>query len=185
MLNPEIPGRVKRFLSRSPDVLYLVPRGKMGAEYLDSNMKIVLSSGRDDSTREDTVLAVKEMIENGVDIIVFVGGDGTARDIAEVIDNAVPILGVPAGVKMHSGVFSTTPEAAGELLSHFIRGEARIVNTEVLDLDEEEYRRGKFVVKLYYIVKTISYSDLLTPSKEEYNYSDDIDSIAEFFLYKI
>ncbi len=185
LLNPEIPGRVYRFLSRAPDVEYLVPRGKMGEEYMKLWKRYtLLNSGRDDSTRQDTLIAVEEMKEKGVDIITFVGGDGTARDVAEVA-GSLPILGVPAGVKMHSGVFATTPESAGTLLTLFVQGKARVVKAEVLDLDEEEYRKGRYVVKLFHVANTISFANLLTPSKEEYNYSDEIDSIAYFFLEKI
>ncbi|QKQ99352.1 ATP-NAD kinase family protein [Metallosphaera tengchongensis] len=185
--NPEIPARVSRFLSKAPDVEYLTPREKMGEVYFaGSNKKvIILNSGKNDSTREDTVNSVKEMIERGADIITFVGGDGTARDVAQVVGTTIPILGVPAGVKMHSGVFASTPEAAGTLLSHFVLGRAKVVATEVLDVDEEMYRRGKYVVKLYYIAKTISFNRLLTPSKQEYSYSDELDGIADFFLDKV
>ncbi|MCG3108844.1 hypothetical protein L3N51_01133 [Metallosphaera sp. J1] len=186
LLNPEIPHRVGRFLPRAPDVEYLVPKGKMGEEYMKGSGKryALLNSGRDDSTRQDTLEAVNEMKDREVNIVVFVGGDGTARDVAEVAGD-IPILGVPAGVKMHSGVFATTPESAGTLLTQFVQGKAKIMKAEVMDLDEDEYRKGRFVVKLFHVVNTISFADLLTPSKEEYNYSDEIDSIAYFFLEKV
>ncbi|MEM0278839.1 MAG: ATP-NAD kinase family protein [Metallosphaera sp.] len=185
--NPETPQRVKRFLSRAPDVEYLVPRGKMGEEYFrgTSRRYTLLNSGKDESTREDTILSVREMIERGVMIIVFVGGDGTARDVSEIAKDLVPVVGVPSGVKMHSGVFATNPESAGDLLTYFIEGKAKTVKAEVIDVDEEEYRRGRFVIKLFFIVNTISFGDYLTPSKEEYNYSGELDDIANFFINKL
>lgn len=183
--NPELSLRLERFFSKAPEGLYLVPKGKMGERFLVNSGKRyqTLKSGRDNSTREDTIRAVKELTSYGVDIIVFAGGDGTARDVAEALgDREVPILGIPTGVKMHSGVFASTPEAAGVLLNSFHQGRAEVVRAEVLDVDEEAYRRGQYVVKLYYIVYTIKFQNLLVNSKEEYNTQEDLDDIAQFFL---
>ncbi|EWG07042.1 MAG: ATP-NAD/AcoX kinase [Candidatus Aramenus sulfurataquae] len=180
--NPEIPFRVKRFLNLAPKVKYFVPRGKMGEVYFrgtDFDYEVI-DAGRDNSTREDTIASVK-ILQDVVDVITFVGGDGTARDVAGALTRDLPILGIPAGVKMHSGVFATTPEAAARILSDFVQGNARVVKAEVLDVDEEEYRRGNFVVKLFFVVSTISSGNLLTPSKEEYS-SSNADDISEFVI---
>ncbi len=179
--NPEIPLRVKRFLALAPRVKYFVPRGKMGEAYFKGTdfEYEVIDAGRDNSTREDTIASVK-ILQELVDVITFVGGDGTARDVASALTKEVPILGVPAGVKMHSGVFATTPESAARILADFVQGRAEVVKAEVLDVDEEEYRKGVFVVKLYFVVNTISSGNLLTPSKEEY--SSDTDEISEFVI---
>lgn len=181
--NPEIPLRVKRFINNLPSsITYFTPRFKMGETYF-TNLPIrpyIINSGKERSTREDTIASVKIMQELGVDIIVFVGGDGTARDIAGSLTKQIPILGVPAGVKMHSGVFASTPEAAAKILTDFSEGKAKIVKAEVLDIDEEEYRKGIFYVRLYYVVNSISSGNLLTPGKEEYNYSTDY--ISEYII---
>jgi predicted polyphosphate/ATP-dependent NAD kinase len=179
--NPEIPIRVKRFLNNLPSTLtYFTPRFKMGEIYFTNFSPNVINAGREKSTREDTIASVKIMEELGVDIIVFVGGDGTARDIAGSLQKQIPILGVPAGVKMHSGVFASTPEAAAKILIDFSEGRAKIVKAEVLDIDEEEYRKGIFNIKLYYVVNTVSSRNLLTPGKEEYSYSTD--EISEYII---
>lgn len=59
------------------------------------------------------------MLGRGIDLLVFVGGDGTARDVVEVLDREVPVLGIPSGVKMYSGIFAASPEAAAELVTMY------------------------------------------------------------------
>jgi predicted polyphosphate/ATP-dependent NAD kinase len=101
------------------------------------------------TTAEDTKRAAKQMRDLGVDLIVIVGGDGTIRDTYEVLGENVPILGVPAGVKMHSAVFSTDPKAAAELVMKFLWEELPLREAEVMDVDEEAYRAGMVSAKLY------------------------------------
>ena len=102
------------------------------------------------STGEDTARAAREMEARGAELIVFAGGDGTARDVCRAVGGRVPALGVPAGVKIHSPVYASTPAAAGALLELFVRGEAAFYReAEVLDIDEEAYRRGVVEVRLY------------------------------------
>jgi len=100
-----------------------------------------------DTTAEDTRELAGRMME--VDIIVFAGGDGTARDIYSVVDKRVPILGVPTGVKMFSGVFAASPESAALLLVEFTRGRARLEERDVMDLDEEAFRRDEIRPRHY------------------------------------
>jgi predicted polyphosphate/ATP-dependent NAD kinase len=101
----------------------------------------------------DTKSAALEMMQKGVDLILFAGGDGTARDIFDVVGDHVPLLGIPAGVKMQSAVFATSPEAAGEIVSALAaqkdpeRTQYRL--SEVMDIDEELRRRGAISPRLY------------------------------------
>ena len=84
------------------------------------------------------------------DLFLYAGGDGTTRDIVEALgDREIPLVGVPGGVKMHSGCFATTPKAAAEVVWSFITGDLMIARTEVMDLDEEVYRKGEWKVKMY------------------------------------
>ncbi|WP_115864381.1 ATP-NAD kinase family protein [Halorussus litoreus] len=90
----------------------------------------------------DTREAVRQFVANDVDLILFVGGDGTAVDVAETLadlDSDTPMLGVPAGVKVYSAVFAVSPEAAGRVAADFDRTETREVN----DIDEDAYREGE------------------------------------------
>ncbi len=124
---------------------------------------VVLSRVGDQTTAEDTVRAAKDMRDVGVDLLLFVGGDGTARDICRAIDGDLVVLGIPAGVKVYSSVFSASPKAGGELTLKYLKGEVReVVEAEVLDIDEEEFRRGRLSVKLYCYLR-IPYDPHLIP----------------------
>jgi len=114
---------------------------------------------------EDTKEACRRFLQEGAALLLFCGGDGTARDIFEVVGEKVPVLGIPAGVKMHSGVFAVGTEAASKLVHDFMEGRAEVVETEVMDIDEEEYRKGRLDVKLFGCAKTPSEPALVQGSK--------------------
>lgn len=99
-----------------------------------------------ETTAEDTVRFAKRMLLEDLDLLVFVGGDGTAVDVARAVDGKIPILGVPAGVKMLSGVFAETPKAAHAIVRSLQPG-FRSEPVDVVDLDEESYRSGRWQVR--------------------------------------
>ena len=101
------------------------------------------------TTAEDTRRAGHEMSALGVDLILFAGGDGTARDVCSTMPEQFPCLGIPAGVKIHSAVYATNPKHAGELAGMYLAGKARLREAEVLDLDEDAYRDGRISTRLY------------------------------------
>jgi len=85
-----------------------------------------------------------------LDLLLFAGGDGTARDIAGCVGDSLPVLGIPAGVKMYSGVFATTPQAAGLLAYQFLRSTARSTRqSEVVDVDESQVGRAGIEPSLF------------------------------------
>jgi predicted polyphosphate/ATP-dependent NAD kinase len=103
-----------------------------------------------DTTPEDTQRAAKEMKELGVDLLLFAGGDGTARDIYRAVGRELVVLGIPTGVKMHSAVFALTARSAGEVALDFLKASApKTAEGEVMDVDEESFRRGTVSAKLY------------------------------------
>jgi predicted polyphosphate/ATP-dependent NAD kinase len=103
----------------------------------------------DKTTREDTVQALIGMQKENVDLIVFVGGDGTARDVCSTIDRKLPVLGVPSGVKTYSGVFALNPSAAAKISIKYLNGDLQLKEAEVVDIDEEEFKNGNFLVRIY------------------------------------
>ncbi len=113
------------------------------------------------STPDDTRAAATAFRAAGVDLILFGGGDGTARDILDAVGTDCPVLGIPAGVKMHSGVFAVSPEAAGELLANLAAGGlVGLRPAEVRDVDEESLRRD--------VVRSRFYGELLVPGESRY-----------------
>lgn len=97
--------------------------------------------GAGDTTAADTRAAVAEMLRRDVDLLLFAGGDGTARDIHDAIGSALPLVGVPTGVKMHSGVFAATPDAAAAAVAAFRRAPTALREAEIADVDEDAATR--------------------------------------------
>ncbi len=126
--------------------------GQMGAkEAMAAGFTpIILGSIQSDvTTAEDTRRAAREMKDYGVELIIFVGGDGTARDIYEAIHTEIPVLGIPAGVKIHSSVYAVNPRRAADLVKAFLDGNAPSQEKEVMDIDEDLFRQGKISARLY------------------------------------
>jgi len=143
--------------TESSQIEWITSTGRMGTEWIPVELEIGTISEVHQSpgktSASDTQDAVARLLENGIDLLVYSGGDGTTRDIVSSLSESktpeLPVIGVPSGVKMHSGCFASSPKAAAEVLSAWIQGDLLVSSTEVLDLDEELYRKGKWVVRLY------------------------------------
>lgn len=135
-----------------PNVSFLAPEGEMGGQLL-THLALPwgpVSAPEEFTTQEDTRTALRCMEAAHVDLILFCGGDGTARDVCAECGDRIPVLGIPAGVKMYSGCFAVNPRSAGILLRDLLLGKhCSFELREVMDLDEENL--GKFSVcgKLY------------------------------------
>ena len=101
------------------------------------------------TTAHDTQSAARTMKERGVELLLFAGGDGTARDIYQAVGIDLPVLGIPAGVKIHSAAFAVNPAHAGELALLYVQGEVGLHEVEVMDIDEEKVRAGVVSARLY------------------------------------
>ena len=153
---PHAGDRAREMLKkiRHPDVHFLTCSGPMGEAVLNDITKIsstVIYHPKEITTAEDTKEACRRFLEEHVDLILFCGGDGTARDVYDVVGTRVPVLGIPAGVKMYSGVFALDPAAAAAVLD--TPGQWEIRETEILDVDEEAYRSGSLSTRLYGIAR--------------------------------
>jgi len=174
---PVAPQRAKEFLKtlkvRLGDyrVELLCCPAKMGAqeaEAADFAFQALPMAVGEKTSPDDTSQAVKLLKDAKVDLIVFVGGDGTARDILDAINDgdATPVLGVPSGVKMYSGVFAINPRDAAEAVVAFLERRAEVTDFEVMDADETAIRNDVFDVKLYGCMRGLSAPALIQGSKE-------------------
>ena len=140
---------------------YPAEMGQQVAERAGLNPTVIGSIESGATSAEDSRRAALALVEAGVDLILFAGGDGTARDLHAVVPASVPVLGIPAGVKIHSGVYAITPRAAGEVVAMLIKGElVSLREQEVRDIDEAAFREGK--------VRTRYYGELLVPEEGRY-----------------
>ncbi len=160
--------------------------GSMGEKELHeaeiTDVNVVYNVSANESSSDDTHEACRTFKDLAVDIVVFCGGDGTARDIFSIIGDAIPLLGIPAGVKMHSGVFGINPDAAAKMLNEFIQGQLQLGDAEIMDLDEDRYRRGEWNIKLFGVAKGIVEPTYVQVGKMSYEAVDDTevkDELAE------
>ena len=172
---------LKTFISeykKTDEIQWITCDGTMGSNELKNagikNVEIVYKPKKVNTTSEDTKNACKEFLSHKVDLILFCGGDGTARDIFEIIGKKIPLLGIPSGVKMHSGVFGITTGATAKMLHEFIQGSLTIGDAEIMDLDEDRYRKGEWNIKLFGIAKGIVEPTYIQVGKASYeSVSDD------------
>lgn len=143
--------------------------GEQAAKDLGFNTQLVYQTDSDATQAADTEQAVSALLAEQVDIILFAGGDGTARNIAQVVaDNVekneqpqVPVLGIPAGCKIHSGVYAITPTAAGRVVELMVTKQlVTLTEGDVMDIDESLFRQG--------IVKAKRFGEMQIPSELRY-----------------
>ncbi|MBP1955550.1 NAD+ kinase [Halarchaeum rubridurum] len=165
---------------RTNGIVLLAYGGEMGereAREAGFEPTVVGHPAETETTATDTRAAVRAFVERGVDLVLFVGGDGTATDVATTLDEAgsdAPMLGVPAGVKVYSSVFARTPRDAGRIAATFERTERREVN----DIDEEAYRAGEVRAELK-AVATVPVAEALQSGKQRT--SGSVDTLAAGF----
>lgn len=132
--------------------IYTYP-GEMGADICaQAGLKATvigdIASGN--TTPDDTIRAAQMLRDLNLDLILFAGGDGTARNIMDAVGTEVAVLGIPAGCKIHSGVYATNPKTAGKLVTQFAQGKIKETReAEVMDIDEDLFRQGVVQARLY------------------------------------
>lgn len=153
---PQAGARVRRafaiLAARAPDTVIHAAPGQLGADWLDGLALDVrpIPAFALTGTARDTREATERLA--GCDLIVFGGGDGTARDVTGRLSPDHAVLGIPCGVKMHSGVFAVSPEAAGAMLADLVSMPDRITwddTAEVMDIDEAALRAGHLAPRLF------------------------------------
>ncbi len=149
------------FAAAQPNTKIFCWGGAMGANALTGlalDYQVCGEPSADPSGPQDTRAAAAMLAQQDIDVLVFAGGDGTARDVLDAVGDSVVALGIPCGVKMHSAVYAVSPEAAGELLIQLsVAGLVNVQLREVRDIDEAAFREG--------IVKARYYGELLAPEE--------------------
>src|SRR5512136_1981512 len=135
---------------------------------------VTIGTRKDATTAEDTRRIAEKVVQAKADLLVFCGGDGTARNIHEAVGTRIPSLGVPTGVKMHSAVFAVDPRAAARIVIRFLLGELQLFEAEVMDVHEEAFRAGRVSAELYgyllvpyeqYLIQTAKIASPMTESE--------------------
>jgi len=177
---PTTPQKIEETLSliKRKDDYFIVAPGKMGEDYIkkfDFKYEVVSKIG-EETNADDTKRIIREMVEKGIELLIFVGGDGTARDVYDVLGLTIPVVGIPSGVKMFSPVFALSLSAAAEIIN---TAGNQFIEKEVLDIDEEAFRKNKIAAKLYGYMKVPKNKTLLQAKKEPSNVSKSEEDVKE------
>lgn len=147
---------LEKLLPLKEELLFLTASGLMGENALRKvglDYEVVHSVSAL-TEQKDSLDVLERFKEEEVDFILFVGGDGTARDVASVVGLDIPVIGVPAGVKIHSPVYAISPEGAGTLASKYLSyDELSLIEMEVIDIEEDAFRKDEIVTRLYNYLK--------------------------------
>ena len=152
---PVAPARAQAFLSElkpvKSGIRLIVGAGSMGEDEARSSgfTYKVLGEKKKETGAEDTMATAKKMLDADVALLVFCGGDGTARDVLSAVGVALPVLGVPTGVKMHSAVFAVNPQAAARVVIRLLYEALPLREAEVMDVDEKAFRKGRVSAELH------------------------------------
>lgn len=164
-------------LGFTTEVVYRLPKktsteskAQLQLQSADNNHRLDVTSSVENNSSTDNLLVsqaldtqktITALLSQGVDLILFAGGDGTARDISSVVNNTVPVLGIPAGCKIHSGVYAVTPIAAGRVVEMMLKNQiVSLQQADVMDIDESLFRDG--------VVKAKRYCEMLIPQELQY-----------------
>ena len=135
--------------------------GESSAEALGFTTKVIHEVESEITSERDTEQAVTKLITQDIDLLLFAGGDGTARNVCHIVEDKFPVLGIPAGCKIHSGVYAITPKAAGRVVELMITNQlVSLTDADVMDIDESLFRQG--------IVKAKRYGEMQVPSELRY-----------------
>ena len=167
---PVTPVRTGDFLShlsRKEQCRFYTAPGVIGADILGKNGfdYTVIGSIGSETSSEDTKRIIRAMVKEDIDLLVFAGGDGTARDVYDVLQLSIPVIGIPSGVKIFSSVFALSARAAASMLDAFVMG-TEIGEEEVLDINEEAFRNNILSARLYGYLKVPRCREFLQSGKK-------------------
>ena len=185
---PKIIGELLSNIKNKNKFLLLVAPGKMGEEIVKGkNIDYdVIGNISENTTAEDTKRIAKQMVDRTIDLLIFSGGDGTARDIYDSIRLDKPVVAIPAGVKMYSSVFALNPRVGAQIIDKFLDEAVETQEKEVLDIDEDLVRLDILEAKLYGFLKVPKILNLFqsskTGSRMGENTEENKQDIAQFII---
>ncbi|GAB1476313.1 ATP-NAD kinase family protein [Bacillota bacterium] len=161
---------LERLLSMKEELQLFTYPGPMGGDIacgLGFNPIVLGSLEGAITTYLDTEKAAAAFKDSDVDLLLFAGGDGTARNVFHAIGNSLPVIGIPAGVKIHSAVYADTPAHAGDAALLFLSGSGRIQlkDAEVMDIDEDAFRNDRVSARLYGYMRVPNVRNLMQSAK--------------------
>lgn len=165
---PMAPLRVQQALQQllpfRSQLVLVTGAGELGesvARSLGFQLELVYKASQHPTSAADSRELARQLVAAQVDVLVFAGGDGTARDVAAVVPEQQLVLGIPAGVKIHSGVYAISPSAAGKVIAELISGRlTSVLCADVMDIDEQAFRAGT--------VRARRYGEMLVPAELRY-----------------
>ncbi|MFX1409550.1 MAG: ATP-NAD kinase family protein [Promethearchaeota archaeon] len=183
---PVAPDRINQFLlnlKNKEEIFLIVAPGKMGEDFIKNKGFKYEAIGEISSktTAEDTIRISRQIVAESIELLVFCGGDGTARDIYDAIGMEKPVVAIPSGVKMFSSVFAVNPRAAAEIIDKFLKGTLETLDKEILDINEESYQLGILDSRLYGYLKVPMFQNLIQAGKD----SSKLGRTAEVNKYEI
>ena len=135
--------------------------GESAAQALGFETRVIYQPAKEVTSEGDTEKAVAKLMTLDIDLLLFAGGDGTARNVCHIVADKFPVLGIPAGCKIHSGVYAVTPKAAGRVVELMITNQlVSLTDADVMDIDESLFRQG--------VVKAKRYGEMQVPSELRY-----------------
>jgi len=135
--------------------------GEQSAKALGFDVEVIYQSADKVTTATDTENAVSALLSQNIDLLLFAGGDGTARNICQMVGDNFPVLGIPAGCKIHSGVYAITPKSAGRVVELMLTNQlVTLTEADVMDIDESLFRQG--------VVKAKRFGEMQIPSELRY-----------------
>lgn len=140
------------------------------------------------TTPVDTIRAARDMYNLGVDLILFAGGDGTARNVLDAVGEEIAVLGIPGGCKIHSAVYAINPKTAGKLVVDFLEGKVKdLKESEVMDIDEDAFREGILKAKLYGYMKVPNERKMVQNLKSGRDYGEAaaLDLVARYMAFNL
>lgn len=167
-------------ISDKEKVTVLAAPGKMGADAAHAlGFDVEIIGSIEEKTTDKDTERIASAMKDCVDLLVFSGGDGTARNIYNAVGDSVPVIGIPAGVKIHSAVYAVSPESAGEAIQAWLSQPLNTKDAEVMDIDEDCYRQGILKARLYgYMKVPVLRGRMQNPKAASHNSDEDVAGIC-------